>query len=215
MANAQGFAHVVVGNQHADAAGGQVANDSLDVDHGDRIDAGERFVQQHEARLDDQRAGDFHPPPLPAGQGRARAAAQVRDVQVVQQPLQAHSTRVRIQVAAGFQDGTQVVLDRQLAKHRRFLRQVAQAQARPLGHARLRDVHAVDGHVAAVGRHQADDHVKAGGLAGAVGAEQADDLARRDLQRHIGYGRTTTVTLAQVVRGQLAHGAAFSAPRWG
>ena len=33
---------------------------------------------------------------------------------------------------------------------------------------------------AAVGRHQPDDHVEAGGLAGAVRAEQADDLAAGD-----------------------------------
>jgi hypothetical protein len=35
----------------------------------------------------------------------------------------------------------------------------------------------LDADLAAVGGDQADDHVEAGGLAGAVGAEQADHLA--------------------------------------
>jgi hypothetical protein len=36
---------------------------------------------------------------------------------------------------------------------------------------------AVDADLAGVGAHQADDHVEGGGLAGTVGAEQADHLA--------------------------------------
>jgi hypothetical protein len=39
---------------------------------------------------------------------------------------------------------------------------------------------AVDGDLAGIGAHQPDDHVKRGGFAGAVGAEQAHDLAFLD-----------------------------------
>ncbi len=41
---------------------------------------------------------------------------------------------------------------------------------RALMHREVRDVAVVDGDVAFVGRHQADDHVEGGGLAGAVRA---------------------------------------------
>src|SRR5690606_18164326 len=39
--DAQGLAHVMVGDQHADAAVAQVLDDALDVDHGNRVDARE------------------------------------------------------------------------------------------------------------------------------------------------------------------------------
>src|SRR5207342_3434431 len=42
VADAQGLAHVMVGNEHADAALAQVTDDLLDLAHGNRIDASER-----------------------------------------------------------------------------------------------------------------------------------------------------------------------------
>src|SRR5215831_2432293 len=58
VSNAQGFAHVVVGDQHADPAVAEVKDDLLDVRHRDRIDAGKRLVEQDEFRRDHQRARD-------------------------------------------------------------------------------------------------------------------------------------------------------------
>src|SRR5690606_30912234 len=52
----QRFAHVVVGDQDADAAVGQMAHQVLDVADGDRVDAGERLVEQHVVRPRRQRA---------------------------------------------------------------------------------------------------------------------------------------------------------------
>ena len=59
VADAEGFAHVVVGNQHADAARFEELDDFLDVDDGNRVDASEGLVQEDEARLHGQYAGDF------------------------------------------------------------------------------------------------------------------------------------------------------------
>ena len=56
---AQGLADVVVGDQHADAAPFQMLHQHADVADRDRIDAGERLVQQHEARAVGERAGDL------------------------------------------------------------------------------------------------------------------------------------------------------------
>ena len=68
VANAQGFPHVVIGDQDADAAFLQEADDALDFDHGDRIDAGKWFIQQDEARIGRQCAGDFDPTAFTAGE---------------------------------------------------------------------------------------------------------------------------------------------------
>src|SRR5690606_17750363 len=55
VADAKGFAHVVVGDQHADAALGELAHDLLDVHHGNRVDAREGLVEQDETRCSSQR----------------------------------------------------------------------------------------------------------------------------------------------------------------
>src|SRR5665647_3225503 len=41
------FPHIVVGDQHADAAIGEMAHKILNVADRDRIDAGKGFVEQH------------------------------------------------------------------------------------------------------------------------------------------------------------------------
>jgi hypothetical protein len=48
-------------------------------------------------------------------------------------------------------------------------------------HAQAGGVAAVEQDASAGGGHEADDHVEGGGLAGAVGAEEADDLAGADV----------------------------------
>src|SRR3546814_9291938 len=55
----------------------------------------------------------------------------------------------------------------------------------------------VEHDLALVGRDQADDHVEAGGLAGAVGAEQADDFARVQGQAEVAHDLARAVALAQ------------------
>jgi len=59
VGDGQGFAHVVVGDQDADAVALQLEDDVLDLEHLDGVDTGERLVQQQEAGLNDQRAGDL------------------------------------------------------------------------------------------------------------------------------------------------------------
>jgi hypothetical protein len=85
IADTQRFANVVVGDQHADAALLEKADDLLDIEHGDRIDAGERLVEQDETRIGRQRAGDLDPPPFAAGKRGGGTVAEVADVQFFEQ----------------------------------------------------------------------------------------------------------------------------------
>ena len=66
IAGAQRFPDVMLRDQDADSPLAQVQNDFLDIDDGNGIDAGERFVQEHEARFASQGPGDFHAPPFAA-----------------------------------------------------------------------------------------------------------------------------------------------------
>jgi hypothetical protein len=65
----------VVRDEHADSPFLQEPDDLLDVEHGDRIDAGERLVQQDEARVRRESARDStrrRSPPDSAIAGLAR-----------------------------------------------------------------------------------------------------------------------------------------------
>src|SRR6185295_11991454 len=62
--------------------------------------------------------------------------------------------------------------------------------------------------------NQPDDHVEAGGLAGAIRAEQADDLAARDFERNAFDHGARLESLAQVLRAQNAHFASGFSLGW-
>ena len=57
---------IVVGNQHADAAGLQVEDDLLQFQHRNRIDAAERLIEQNEIGLNAKRPRNLNPPPFAA-----------------------------------------------------------------------------------------------------------------------------------------------------
>ena len=71
------LAHIVIGDQHADAAILQMLHQVADVVDGDRIDAGERLVQQDVGRMRRQRARDLDAAALAA---RQRDRRRVRDM---------------------------------------------------------------------------------------------------------------------------------------
>src|SRR5690606_21543698 len=93
----------------------------------------------------------------------------------------------------------------QLAKDRGFLWQIADPGTGAAVHGVMADVTVVNQHAALVGAHQADDHVKRGGLAGAVGTEQTDDLAAVDGQADIANHLALLVTLGQMLGGEGGH----------
>ena len=100
--------------------------------------------------------------------------------------------------------GPDVVLDREAAKDRGFLRQIADAEARAPVHRHLRDVVAVEFDPAGVDRDEAGDHVEAGRLARAVRAEQADRLAAADVHVDAVDDAAAAIGLGDAARDQRA-----------
>src|SRR5689334_5045740 len=88
VADAQGFAHVMVGDQHADFALFQETDDLLYVEHRDRINPGERLVEENETRMTRERPRDLDATALAAREADRRAVAQMTNVQIVQQIVQ-------------------------------------------------------------------------------------------------------------------------------
>src|SRR5882672_1232816 len=62
----------------------------------------------------------------------------------------------------------------------------------------MSDRAAVERDAAAVGGHEPNDHIKASGLAGAIGPEQAHHVAGLDTERHILHHHASAVTLVQM-----------------
>src|ERR1043165_8735133 len=203
IADAERFPDVMVCYEHADAALLEEPYDALDVEHRDRVDAGEGLVEQDERRTRAERARDLQPAPLAPRQRDRGVLAQVRDVQVLQQLHQARLD-VGLRQALQLEDRLHVLLHREASKHRGLLRQVGDAQARAPVDRQMRELVAVEVDRARVDRHEPHDHVEAGRLAGAVGAEQADDFAARDLERNVLHHGARLVALAQALRAQLA-----------
>jgi hypothetical protein len=200
----------VVGDQHADGALLEEADDALDVEHRDRVDASEGLVQQDEGGLAAQGARDLQAPALAARERDRRVLAQVRDVQVLEQLLQARLD-VAARQALQLEHRLHVLLDRELAERRVLLRQVGDAQARARVDRQVRELAPVELDAPGVRGDQADDHVKAGGLARAVGAQQPDHLAAGHLERHVLHHAARLVALVQVFGAQQAHCAPLAA----
>ena len=199
----QRFAHVVVGDQHADAALGQVPDQLLDVSDGNRIDAGKGFVEQHEGGPAGQCPGDFHTPPLAARKRDRRRLAQMGHAELVEKRFQI----LRPLPAVGLdhlQHGADVVLHRQAAEDRGFLRQIADAEPCAAIHRQAGDVEAVEPDRAVVGLDQPGDHVEAGRLARAIGAEQADGLAALHREADVAHHLAALVALADAIDDEQA-----------
>ena len=194
VANAQCLAHVVVGDEHANATLFEEADDALDLDHGDGVNAGKRLVQQDETRLGRQRPRNLDPAALPAGQRQRRRAAQMVHAQVLQQARQPQLNLGLVQrrararafgIALQLQHGAHIVFHVELAENRGLLRQIAQAQPRPAVNWHALNGIAINCDVARAGPHQAHNHVKRRCFARPIGAQQAHNLALADHQRHV------------------------------
>src|SRR6266567_1660223 len=149
----KGLAHVVVGDENADAALFQVADEILDVTDGDRVDAGEGLVEQHVGRTRRQRARDLGAAPLTTGKRDRRRLAQPRDVEFLEQLVELHLALFLARLD-DFEHRADIVLDVQAAENRGFLRQIADAEAGALIHRQMRDVVVLELDLALVCRDQ-------------------------------------------------------------
>src|ERR1700722_4294037 len=79
----EGFAHVVVCDQHSDPTSFEIEDDLLQVEHGDRIDAGKWLLEQNERGLNAETAGDFNTPPLTTRKRVAAGLSYVSQIKLI------------------------------------------------------------------------------------------------------------------------------------
>ncbi len=105
-----------------------------------------------------------------------------------------------------FEHGENVLFHRQLTKNAGLLGQIADPiLPRPQVHGNPRDIDFIDKDLSRIGSDQTDNHVKAGGLAGAIGAQQPNHFALADLKVYAPNHLTALIRLADFVCTKLLH----------
>ena len=191
---ALGLVHVVRRDQHGHALGGELVDLAPELAPRLGIDAGGRLVEQQQLGLR-QDAGAERQPLLPAARQRA---GQLLLAAVQSEPLDG---------AARLADGIgqpvharhelQVLLDREVLIQTEALRHVTDVALDLLVVGA--DVEAQRPAASAVGREQPAQHAQRGGLARAVGTEEAVDLAALDLHRQIAHDHPAVEGLGQAL----------------
>src|SRR5262249_31592186 len=81
ISESQCLPYIVIGDEHADSAIGQMPNQSLNIANGDRINARKRLVQKHVTRPSCQCTRDFHASSFAAGKRDRRRLTNSGDVE--------------------------------------------------------------------------------------------------------------------------------------
>ncbi len=167
-----------------------------------RVEAGRRLVEQQQFRRGGERDRHAEQPLLAMGEAaRALAAARRQADEIEQgarlvteagflarQPLQAQQRAPQLGPAAQMQRGQHVLVRGAAAEHAGALEGTDDAERRDaLGRQPGQCPPAIT-HGADLGPQIAGDDVERGGLAGAVGADQAQDRALRHGERDLGQG---------------------------
>jgi hypothetical protein len=184
------------------------------------IHAGGRLIEREQQRFGGQRAGDLEPALIAVRQGARRIAGVAGDADVVEQLHRALADRaLLVALGAGLEHGApdpgarahvtadHHVLERaHLAEQPDVLEGAGDARARHCVHRRWLVGPAGELEAAGVGRVEPGDHVEEGGLAGAVGADEAVDLAALDAQPDVGQRLQAAEALADAGHGEQRRG---------
>lgn len=193
---AHDHAHVVLDDDEGDAELGIGAREPVHeaVDEGG-VDARRGLVEQQQARAVHQRHGELEELLLPEGELAREQAPLLVEADELEQLLGPLLLGARVlgehgeDALVAVRGADQHVLHaRHAAIDARLLEGAQEAEARDLGHPQPRDLPALEADRARVHGVVADDGVEEGGLARAVGADEADDLARLDSKRDVAVG---------------------------
>ena len=127
VAYVQGLAHIVVSYQNADIALAQVTDNPLDIDDGNRVDAGEGLVQKHESGFRGKRPGDFHPAPLAPRQALTAIVPKAPHMQLLEKLFQALLLLDGLEVGLDLEYAEDILFHRQATENGWFLGQISEA----------------------------------------------------------------------------------------
>ncbi|OPZ57586.1 MAG: hypothetical protein BWY87_01607 [Deltaproteobacteria bacterium ADurb.Bin510] len=186
----------MIGDDHADALVLELHDHALDVADRDGVDAGKGLVQEQVLGIEGHGPRNLDPPALAARERDALALAHPLEAEVRNDLVAPVLERAALE-ALGLERHGDVLLDRQSAEDRGLLRQIADALERPTGQIELGQILLAQIDLAGIRLDEAHHHVEGRGLAGAVGPQQANDLATTTLERQAFDDRSLTVAFLE------------------
>ena len=184
------------GDQHGHPLVGQAVDLGPELAPGERVHARGGLVEKEHLGFVHERHRQGEPLLVAERQGLAVGCGIGLQVEGGEGPVDLAAAAAAAQ-AVGAAEETQVLEHGQVAVQGKTLGHVADARpGRGRGGAQVEPGH---GAVAAGDGQQAAEHAEGGGLAGAVGAEQAEDLAAPHPEAHPVHGREAAETPHQVV----------------
>ena len=159
----------------------ELGNQVTDFTDGDGVNPGQRLIKQQESRPCGEGAGNFHPAAFTTRKGQGAGVAEVADIEFHQQFFQHDIADFGI-TFNGFQNGADILFNRQATENAGLLWQVADPQLGAAEYRQVGDIGLINHHAAFIIPDQPRDHVKAGCLAGAIRAKQANSLTPADIK---------------------------------
>ena len=205
VADTKCLADVVVGDQDPDLHVPKIADQFLNIDDRDGVNAGEGLVEQHERWPERNGPGDLNPTSFSTREAVAIVGGLMADAELLEHLIHPLMAGIAVESRDGFQHREQVVPHRETAKDGRFLGQVSDAFACTLVHGEPTDVLSVEQNRAPISAHETANHVKAGRFSSAVRAEQADDFTATDGDIDIVHDCGLAKLLDQALGGECAH----------
>src|SRR5665213_1408050 len=194
---AVGFLHQVRRHENGDAiALVDFAQVAPHVDAGCRIEAGAGFVEQQDARAMEQSLGDLDAPAHAAAETLDALGGAVAQADRRQRLLDAPA-QIRAAQAVEMSLADEIFLGGQLLVEAWRLEYDADLPADFI--ARFCRVQAEQAHMAGGDGDERREDAEEGGLARAVGAKKAEDIAVVDLQGEVVQGNALAVTMGEVV----------------
>ena len=161
-----------------------MVNQSANLVNLARVETDRRLVEHQHRRIVNQRLRQADALSIALGELAANSMRHVGEAANLEHVLE-RGFDLRARDVAQLRDEAQIGLDAHVGIERRIFRQVADLAARL---ERLREnIESVDQHGARGRRHIAGDDAHRGGLAGAVGAEKAEDRTALGLERYVFY----------------------------
>ena len=202
------------------AVGGHAADEGRDAVHVLPAHAGHGLVEKHHLRVEGEGRGDLQRPLAAVGQlhgrdvgevGKADGVDQAQGLGVEGAQHALGAPEVEGVAALALERDADVLQGRQVREHGGDLEGAHEAEPGDVGRSERRDVAAVVGDPALGRGQELGEQVEAGGLAGAVRADQRVDGAAAHVERHTVDGGEALEFLGQV-RGREDDVAGHAAP---
>ncbi len=170
----------MVGDEDAHIQLYQLSDNILDIENCDRIDTGERLIEEEKFGFSYQGAGDLYASSLSAAQTDTQTMPDRIDIEHFQQfvDTRIHCLLVHFQSSCRHQE---IFLDGQILENTRLLRQIPYACFCPRTQWHMRDRFSIDQHLSVSRIRQTADHIETCRFSGTVWTKKPYHLSAFEL----------------------------------